>query len=65
MNIIKDNKRVMFDCGVHLISPQKFPDFSSLPTKNLTEYINCACISHFHLDHCGALPVLTGIFGDF
>ncbi len=50
----------MLDCGVHLVSAQRFPNFSILPSANLTAYINCVLISHFHLDHCGALPILTG-----
>ena len=53
----------MFDCGMHMIDPQKFPNFSMLPTKDLTSYIDCVVITHFHLDHCGALPALTEIEG--
>ena len=26
---------------------------------NLTKYLDCVIISHFHLDHCGALPHMT------
>ncbi len=55
-----DNKRVMLDCGAHLVSAQRFPDFSVLPGKSLNQFIDCALISHFHLDHCGALPILLG-----
>ncbi len=30
---------------------------------NLTEHIDCVIISHFHLDHCGALPYMTEMVG--
>ncbi|ORM41098.1 Integrator complex subunit 11 [Babesia sp. Xinjiang] len=30
---------------------------------NVTDYIDCAIISHFHLDHVGALPFLTEHLG--
>ncbi len=30
---------------------------------NLTEYLDCVIISHFHLDHCGALPFMTEMVG--
>lgn len=44
---------------------RKFPDFSVITnTKmNLTEYLDCVIISHFHLDHCGALPFMTEMVG--
>lgn len=30
---------------------------------NVTSYIDCSIISHFHLDHIGALPFLTEHLG--
>lgn len=47
----------MLDCGIHPSSN----DFQYLPffdVINLNE-IDLVLISHFHLDHCGALPYLT------
>jgi integrator complex subunit 11 len=31
--------------------------------ESLTDYIDCVIISHFHLDHCGALPFMTEMIG--
>jgi integrator complex subunit 11 len=44
---------------------RKFPDFSVVENNkmNLTEYLDCVIISHFHLDHCGALPYMTEMVG--
>ncbi|MES1904979.1 MAG: Integrator complex subunit 11, partial [Paramarteilia canceri] len=52
---------------------RKFPDFSFIsnssmsnqddPSTDLTGEIDCVLISHFHLDHCGALPYLTEMVG--
>ncbi|VDP92028.1 unnamed protein product [Echinostoma caproni] len=72
-------KNVMLDCGMHMgynddvsFSVQlfqfqfqrRFPDFSFIADNhNLTEYLNCVIISHFHLDHCGALPYMTEVIG--
>ncbi|KAJ5078562.1 integrator complex subunit 11 [Anaeramoeba ignava] len=53
------NKTIMLDCGVHLgKKEERFPDFSQIKTK-----IDCVIISHFHLDHCGALPYFTEKIG--
>lgn len=35
------------------------PPSSSLKTTTYTDCIDCVLISHFHLDHCGALPYFT------
>lgn len=41
---------------------RKYPNFKFLLEKynkeNINEIIDCVFISHFHLDHCAALPVL-------
>ena len=43
---------------------RRFPDFSYVTTDEpLTEYIDAVIISHFHLDHCGALPFMTEMVG--
>ncbi|CAK9300643.1 unnamed protein product [Gordionus sp. m RMFG-2023] len=43
---------------------RRFPDFSFF-TKygTLNDFLSCVIISHFHLDHCGALPYMTEVIG--
>ena len=43
-----------------LMLQRRFPDFSYIAEGNLSEFLDCVIISHFHLDHCGALPFMTG-----
>jgi integrator complex subunit 11 len=57
---------VMLDCGMHVgfKDHRRFPDFSSLLKEGkLENKITCVLVTHFHLDHCGALPYLTGKVG--
>ncbi len=43
---------------------RRFPDFSYISKEGpVTQYLDCVIISHFHLDHCGALPYLTEVVG--
>ncbi|KGG52854.1 hypothetical protein DI09_12p220 [Mitosporidium daphniae] len=59
-----DNKyTLMFDCGIHMkyTDSRRFPDFSLLSKHSLK--IDFLFISHFHLDHCGALPYFTEKLG--
>lgn len=43
---------------------RRFPNFSFLSkTGNFNKLIDCVIISHFHLDHCGALPYFTEVLG--
>lgn len=42
---------------------RRFPDFSYITDGPLTDYLDCIIISHFHLDHCGALPYMTEMVG--
>jgi len=59
-------KNIMLDCGMHMgfNDERRFPDFTYIaPEGPLTSYIDCVIISHFHLDHCGALPYFTEIVG--
>nr|XP_039268490.1 integrator complex subunit 11-like [Styela clava] len=60
-------KNVMLDCGMHMgfNDDRRFPDFSYVTggKGRLTEYIDCVIISHFHLDHCGALPYMSEMVG--
>ena len=46
----------MFDCGMHMSydDARRFPDFASLKRQEIT--IDALVVTHFHLDHCGALP---------
>lgn len=56
-------KNIMLDCGMHMgfNDGRRFPDFSYIDDgKPLTDFLDCVIISHFHLDHCGALPYMTG-----
>ena len=48
------NKKIMLDCGVH----PAFNGTCSLPYFDLIDpgEIDLLLITHFHLDHCGALP---------
>lgn len=59
-------KNVMLDCGMHMgyNDERRFPDFSFITNEGpITSHIDCVIISHFHLDHCGALPYLTEMVG--
>lgn len=59
-------RRIMFDCGMHMgyHDARRFPDLSLIaPDGRLTESIDCVVITHFHLDHCGALPHLVSVCG--
>ncbi|ELA42832.1 uncharacterized protein VICG_00147 [Vittaforma corneae ATCC 50505] len=61
-----NNKTIMFDCGMHMgySDSRKFPDFQALSkTGNFDKIVDCILISHFHLDHCGALPYFTEVLG--
>lgn len=57
----------MFDCGMHMgyNDERRFPDFSYITGtgQTCTEFLDCVIISHFHLDHCGALPYFTEMCG--
>jgi len=61
-----NGRNIMFDCGMHMgfQDERKFPDFSYITREgSLTEYIDCVIVSHFHLDHCGALPYMSEMVG--
>lgn len=60
------NKNIMLDCGMHMgyNDERRFPDFSYISkTGQFTDALDCVIISHFHLDHCGALPFFTEMCG--
>ncbi|ELT95478.1 hypothetical protein CAPTEDRAFT_151615 [Capitella teleta] len=59
-------KNLMLDCGMHMgyNDERRFPDFSYINKEGpLTDYLDCVIISHFHLDHCGALPYMSEMVG--
>ncbi|KAI9288513.1 beta-lactamase-like protein [Umbelopsis sp. AD052] len=59
-------KNIMFDCGMHMgyNDERRFPDFTYISkTGEFTEILDAVIISHFHLDHCGALPFFTEMCG--
>ncbi|XP_069097174.1 integrator complex subunit 11 [Pleurodeles waltl] len=59
-------KNIMLDCGMHMgfNDDRRFPDFSYInPNGKLTDFLDCVIISHFHLDHCGALPYMSEMVG--
>jgi Cft2 family RNA processing exonuclease len=40
----------------------RFPDFKLLsPAGRYNDLVSCIIITHFHLDHCGALPYFTEV----
>ena len=63
-----NEKRILLDCGVHMgySDNKRYPDFdlliSKAEAKDINGAIDLCLISHFHLDHCAALPVLTEEF---
>jgi len=58
-------KNIMLDCGMHMgySDERRFPDFQYIGSGNLTHSIDAVFISHFHLDHCGALPYFSEVCG--
>ncbi|KXN71696.1 Metallo-hydrolase/oxidoreductase [Conidiobolus coronatus NRRL 28638] len=60
-------KTIMLDCGIHAYNTgfDRYPNFSRIANSNkqLTQKIDLLLITHFHIDHIGALPVFTEQFG--
>ncbi|CAK8991020.1 unnamed protein product [Durusdinium trenchii] len=53
--------RVLLDCGVAVAVPEerRYPEFKDLDVAKL----DLVLLTHFHLDHAGALPYLTEVLG--
>ena len=61
-----NGKNIMLDCGMHMgyNDDRRFPDLTYITKEGpLNDYLDCVIISHFHLDHCGALPYMTEMIG--
>ncbi|XP_062110209.1 cleavage and polyadenylation specificity factor subunit 3-II [Humulus lupulus] len=65
-----NGKRIMFDCGMHMgyLDHRRYPDFSLIPNSDqgrsgFDHAIDCIIITHFHLDHVGALAYFTEVCG--
>eukprot|EP00053_Salpingoeca_punica_P011156 m.99812 g.99812 ORF g.99812 m.99812 type:complete len:609 (-) comp15603_c0_seq1:155-1981(-) len=59
-------KNIMFDCGMHMgyNDERRFPDFRYIARSGpLTHMLDAVIITHFHLDHCGALPYFSEMVG--
>ncbi|XP_020592154.1 cleavage and polyadenylation specificity factor subunit 3-II [Phalaenopsis equestris] len=59
-------RRIMFDCGMHMgyLDKRRYPDFSRITESgDFNSALTCIVITHFHLDHVGALPYFTEICG--
>lgn len=59
---LDNDTRVMFDCGAHpgYADSRRFPDFSTV--KNL-QNLTAIVVTHYHVDHAAALPLLTETLG--
>ena len=59
----KTKQTVMFDCGMHMgyDDDRRFPDFYALKKQRIN--VDLLVVTHFHLDHCGALPFYVEQFG--
>ncbi|XP_022776475.1 cleavage and polyadenylation specificity factor subunit 3-II isoform X2 [Durio zibethinus] len=56
----------MFDCGMHMgyTDSRRYPDFSLISnTGDFDNALTCVVVTHFHLDHIGALPYFTEVCG--
>ncbi|KAK8613892.1 hypothetical protein V6N13_101646 [Hibiscus sabdariffa] len=61
-----NGKRIMFDCGMHMgyTDSRRYPDFSLISkTGDFDNALTCVIVTHFHLDHIGALPYFTEVCG--
>jgi integrator complex subunit 11 len=57
------NRRLLSHPAPHPAT-RRFPDFSLLaPDGDYNSVVDAVFITHFHLDHVGALPFFTGVRG--
>lgn len=56
-------KLVMFDCGLHMgfEDNRRYPFIKDFFSSRSINDLICVVISHFHLDHVGAVPYLTEV----
>ncbi|KAI7982757.1 Cleavage and polyadenylation specificity factor subunit 3-II [Camellia lanceoleosa] len=56
----------MFDCGMYMgyLDHRRYPDFSLISKSNdFNNALSYIIITHFHMDHIGALPYFTEVCG--
>lgn len=61
-----NDKKIMFDCGMHMgySDNRRYPDFSLISKSgDFNNSLTCIVVTHFHLDHIGALPYFTEVCG--
>ncbi|MBO0857116.1 MAG: MBL fold metallo-hydrolase [Chloracidobacterium sp.] len=49
--------RILIDCGIRMSGEYRLPDLAAI-TQTHTEQLDAALLTHAHMDHSGALPVL-------
>ncbi|KXN64774.1 Metallo-hydrolase/oxidoreductase, partial [Conidiobolus coronatus NRRL 28638] len=62
-----NDKTIMLDCGINANSSgaDRYPNFSRVANSSnqLTQKIDLLLVTHFHIDHIGALPIFTEQLG--
>jgi len=57
------DKTIVFDTGIHMLYSDKrrYPNFSQFynAPQTVNDAVHLVLLTHFHLDHSGALPYLT------
>ena len=51
-----DNRKILFDCGIHPAKSSSLPDLSFIQDAGGLDAI---VVTHAHMDHTGALPVIS------